>query len=79
MSEEIEEYNNEYSNSEPKAVKHIDDGSDRSISSKQTIRRQLQEDIELFLKKGGSVQRVGTHITADPPKKPSSNYGSRPI
>lgn len=56
-----------------------EDGSELSISSKERIRRQLEEDMQSFLAKGGEVQHVDPNVTADPPKKPVSNYGSRPI
>lgn len=64
---------------ELKIIKHIDDGSDRSITSKESVRQQLQMDIENYLRNGGAVQTIAPHITADPPKKPMSSYGSRPI
>lgn len=46
---------------------------------RENIRQQLSSDIENFLKNGGSVQRVDNNVRADPPKKPSMNYGSAPI
>lgn len=60
-------------------VKRNEDGSELSLSSKENIRRQLEEDMRTFLAAGGSVQHVDPNVTADPPKKPVSNYGSRPI
>lgn len=65
--------------SEPRAIRHIDDGSDRSISSREAIRKKLQNDIEQFLSSGGAVKTIDPHVTADPPTKPISNYGGRPI
>lgn len=65
--------------SEPRAIRHIDDGTDRSISSREAIRKKLQSDIEQFLSAGGAVQTIDPHVTADPPTKPISNYGGRPI
>jgi len=59
--------------------KRTEDGSDLSISSKQNIREQLEADIQAFLSSGGNVQHIQPNVTADPPKKPVSNYGSRPI
>lgn len=56
-----------------------DDGRDRSISSKDAARRQLEEDMAKFLGQGGAIQNVDANVRADPPKKPQSNYGSRPI
>lgn len=67
------------SSSEPRAIRHIDDGTDRSISSRAAIRQKLQTDIEQFLQNGGAVQTIDPHVTADPPTKPISNYGGRPI
>jgi hypothetical protein len=46
---------------------------------RENVRQQLSSDIEEFLKRGGSVQRVDNNVRADPPKKPSMNYGSAPI
>ena len=65
--------------SDAKVVRHAEDGSERTLTSKQNQRDQLRADIEAFLKKGGKVQPIDPHVTADPPKKPESNYGSRPI
>ncbi|MBL4794725.1 MAG: hypothetical protein JKY24_04295 [Pseudomonadales bacterium] len=56
-----------------------DDGSDRSVSSKDHIRMQLEADIASFMQTGGQVEIIAANVTADPPKKPTSNYGSRPI
>ena len=47
--------------------------------TRDDIRQQLSNDVENFLKNGGSVQRVENNVRADPPKKPSMNYGSAPI
>lgn len=46
---------------------------------RESVRQQLSNDIENFLKNGGNVQRVENNVRADPPKKPSMNYGSTPI
>ena len=46
---------------------------------RETIRQKLNNDIENFLKNGGNVQTVENNVRADPPKKPSMNYGSAPI
>tara|TARA_R110002167_G_scaffold137107_2_gene323966 strand:+ start:132 stop:329 length:198 start_codon:yes stop_codon:yes gene_type:complete len=57
---------NEYSSESPQNVR-------------ENVRQQLSNDIENFLKNGGNVQRVENNVRADPPKKPSMNYGSTPI
>ena len=57
----------------------FDDGRDRSISSREAERKRLQEDMERFLTGGGQITQVDPNVRMDPPKKPESNYGSRPI
>ncbi len=52
---------------------------ERSISSRAKVRNVVESDIEAFLKTGGRVEEVPRGLRADPPKKPVSNYGSRPI
>ena len=52
---------------------------DSSLSSKEEERRRLQADIDAFLNNGGSIDRIEPNVIADPPKKPSSNYGGQPI
>ncbi|MEE2733046.1 MAG: hypothetical protein VYA55_19660 [Pseudomonadota bacterium] len=56
-----------------------DDGRDRSLSSREAERRQLQEDMERFLNGGGQIKQIDKDVRMDPPRKPESNYGSRPI
>lgn len=56
-----------------------DDGRDRSPSCREAARKQLQEEMKRFLSQGGAVAVVPAHVKADPPRKPVSNYGSRPI
>lgn len=56
-----------------------DDGRDRSLSSREAERRQLQADMEHFLSGGGQIQQIEKDVRMDPPRKPESNYGSRPI
>ncbi len=50
-----------------------------SVSSKEDIRRKLKDDVEEFLKAGGRVSYIQMGVISDPPKKPESNYGRRPI
>lgn len=56
-----------------------DDGRDRSPSCRETARRALQEEMKRFLSQGGNVNIVPPNMKADPPRKPTSSYGSRPI
>ena len=51
----------------------------RTIASRMKIRDKVAEDIEAYLNKGGSIVEVAPDVTADPPRKPESNYGARAI
>jgi hypothetical protein len=51
----------------------------RTIVSRMKIRDQVAEDIAAFLSKGGTINEVAPNVTADPPRKPESNYGARSI
>ena len=50
-----------------------------SIEAKQKERDALARAMEEFLSRGGKVQEVEPNVVSDPPKKPDSKYGSRPI
>jgi len=50
-----------------------------SLQAKQKEREALDKAIAEFLARGGKVQEIGSNVLADPPKKPESKYGSRPI
>lgn len=52
---------------------------DFSIASRQKIRDELEDQIAAFLARGGKINEVPANVTADPPKKPSPDYGGRPI
>lgn len=55
------------------------DGRDLSVSSRDEARRQLEQDMEMFLTGGGAIKAIERDVRADPPRKPECNYGSRPI
>jgi hypothetical protein len=55
------------------------DSDVKSRSNHVELRAQLESDIESFLKSGGAVTVVEPNVMGDPPKKPESKYGSRPI
>jgi len=57
----------------------FDDAITRTVAAKAGMRTQLEDDIQQFLLSGGAVVKIDTNATNDPPKKPVSNYGSRPI
>ena len=50
-----------------------------SMEAKQKERDALAKAMEEFLSRGGKVQEIDANVVADPPKKPDSKYGSRPI
>ncbi|MES2663983.1 MAG: hypothetical protein V4629_11860 [Pseudomonadota bacterium] len=56
-----------------------DEAISRTVSLKDSSRKKLEEDMRRFLMTGGQVQQIDPNVTADPPQKPVSNYGSRPI
>jgi hypothetical protein len=43
------------------------------------VRDKVAEDIAAYLQNGGTIVEVAANVTADPPKKPESNYGARSI
>lgn len=47
--------------------------------TRKSMREQMASEVEAFLKAGGRVQVVEEGERADPPRKPESQYGSRPI
>ncbi len=52
---------------------------DFSIASRQKARDELEAQIAEFLSRGGKINQIDPNVTADPPKKPTSDYGGRPI
>jgi hypothetical protein len=43
--------------------------------ARAALRDTIAADVEAFLKRGGSIEKVADDQRADPPKKPESNYG----
>lgn len=56
-----------------------DDPEARTVSSRQRLRDKMESEIDRFLSSGGKITVVAPNVTADPPRKPESNYGGRPI
>ena len=56
-----------------------EEGVLRSIASRKKLRNQMENEVEAFLKAGGAINEIEPNVMADPPRKPTSNYGSRPI
>jgi hypothetical protein len=55
------------------------DAETLTVSSKEEARRQLEEEMERFLAAGGKIRQIPPDESADPPKRPSGGYGSKPI
>ena len=54
-------------------------GEGRSVSAKEEVREKLRQDVEDFINAGGHIEEAAMGVSSDPPKKPESNYGRRPI
>lgn len=65
--------------SRKKAAASTDELEGASIEAKDREREMLARQIEEFMARGGQVQQIGDNVVSDPPKKPESKYGSRPI
>lgn len=50
-----------------------------SMEAHRRLRDNMASDVEAFLAGGGQIQQIEPNVMADPPRKPQSNYGSRPI
>ena len=57
----------------------IADAETLTVSSKEAARRQLEEEMERFLAAGGKIRQIPADESADPPKRPTSSYGYKPI
>mgnify|MGYP000700424415 CR=1 FL=1 len=57
----------------------LTDAETLTVSSKEEARRQLEEEMERFLAAGGKIRQIPPDESADPPKRPSGGYGSKPI
>jgi hypothetical protein len=51
----------------------------RNVASRERVRTELETEVEKFSRMGGAIVNVKPNVMADPPRKPESNYGSRPI
>jgi hypothetical protein len=61
------------------AAADADSADERTVASRQKMREEMAADIEAFLARGGKIAQIEPNVTADPPRKPDSDYGSRPI
>ena len=51
----------------------------RTLASRQRLHDKMSEEVAEFLSKGGKIDKVERNLMTDPPKKPVSHYGQRPI
>ncbi|MEX1033933.1 MAG: hypothetical protein WDZ30_11280 [Cellvibrionaceae bacterium] len=52
---------------------------DRTPTSRSQIRDQVSDAIQAYLSEGGRINEIEPNVMADPPRKPATSYGSRPI
>lgn len=50
-----------------------------SMAAHQQLRDDVDAAVQAFLSQGGEIKQIEPNVMADPPRKPQSNYGSRPI
>ncbi len=62
-----------------KFIGSTEEGVMRSIASRKKLRSKVDADVDAFLENGGRINNIEPNVMADPPRKPTSNYGSRPI
>lgn len=60
-------------------VQAADDDSFSSEAARRRMREAMAAEVEAFLSRGGSIQQIEDNVMADPPRKPQTSYGSRPI
>lgn len=53
--------------------------AERLQADREALRSKMASEVEDYLKAGGKVEQVERGKRADPPRKPESQYGSRPI
>src|SRR5690606_42063443 len=58
-----------------KATEVIDDFS---ITARQRLRDELEDQVAAFLARGGQTHEIPPNLTADQPKKRTPDYGDHP-
>lgn len=53
--------------------------SEHSIAARQALRDEMERQVQEFLAGGGQIAQIDANVTADPPRKPGSDYGGRSI
>lgn len=77
------EHNNDNEANVAEVAKESSESTDEMLVSsaeeKEKLRLAMAAEVEAFLSRGGKIQEVGVNVMADPPRKPQTSYGSRPI
>lgn len=78
LSDEDKSLKNQGKKDEGKNFRHAD-VDPHSPASRQRLRDQVSDQVAQFLARGGKIDYIAPNVTADPPRKPSYQYGQRPI
>ena len=64
---------------EPEHTKDVPPPLNHTSENRKSLREQMADQVEAYLKAGGQVEVVERGKRSDRPRKPNSQYGSRPI
>ena len=72
---EVEDEDEEVTAAPASRARKVEQVEVHSSAARAALRDTIAADVEAFLKRGGSIEKVAADQRADPPKKPESNYG----
>jgi len=72
---EVDEEDEEVAAAPASRARKVEQVEVHSSAARAALRDTIAADVEAFLKRGGSIEKVAADQRADPPKKPESNYG----
>jgi hypothetical protein len=72
---EVEDEDEEVAAAPASRTRKLEQVEVHSSAARAALRDTIAADVEAFLKRGGSIEKVEADHRADPPKKPESNYG----
>ena len=72
---EVEDEDEEVAAAPAARARKVEQVEVHSTAARAALRDTIAADVEAFLKRGGSIEKVAADQRADPPKKPESNYG----
>ena len=79
MEDDNDSEDGDESSSKKVAADAGDDDSTGSALERQRLRESMAAEVEAFLARGGQIQEIEANVMDDPPRKPQTSYGSRPI